>query len=106
MSEGKSALEQSESARYCVGCGYNLRGLESARCPECGMEFDKAGHSSLAWEHRRRLGRRKAFWATMRMAACQPRRLAESVGGPVNYRSARNFRWIVAGMAALPFMIF
>lgn len=24
----------------CARCGYNLRGLETPRCPECGLEFD------------------------------------------------------------------
>ena len=24
----------------CARCGYNLRGLERSRCPECGLEFD------------------------------------------------------------------
>lgn len=26
----------------CIRCGYPLRGLSSARCPECGREFDPA----------------------------------------------------------------
>jgi hypothetical protein len=26
----------------CLGCGYALRGLSSARCPECGRGFDPA----------------------------------------------------------------
>jgi hypothetical protein len=25
---------------YCRACGYQLRGLESRRCPECGRDFD------------------------------------------------------------------
>jgi hypothetical protein len=25
----------------CPGCGYNLRGLESPTCPECGFGFDR-----------------------------------------------------------------
>lgn len=31
-----------ESERCCLGCGYNLRGLETPRCPECGRAFDPA----------------------------------------------------------------
>ena len=31
-----------EPARYCRGCGYNLRGLTVPRCPECGRPFDPA----------------------------------------------------------------
>ncbi len=26
----------------CLGCGYRLRGLSEAVCPECGREFDPA----------------------------------------------------------------
>lgn len=26
--------------RYCLDCGYNLRGLHEPRCPECGSWFD------------------------------------------------------------------
>ncbi len=25
--------------RHCAGCGYNLRGMTSERCPECGLRF-------------------------------------------------------------------
>ncbi len=31
-----------EPARYCCRCGYELRGLTSPRCPECGRAFDPA----------------------------------------------------------------
>jgi len=41
--------EPERAARYlksrdipCPGCGYLMRGLESARCPECGREIDAA----------------------------------------------------------------
>ncbi len=27
---------------YCLGCGYRLRGLPTAVCPECGQAFDSA----------------------------------------------------------------
>ena len=31
----------------CWGCGYMLRGVESAQCPECGRPFDRADRSSM-----------------------------------------------------------
>lgn len=26
----------------CDGCGYNLRGLLAARCPECGLQISRS----------------------------------------------------------------
>jgi predicted RNA-binding Zn-ribbon protein involved in translation (DUF1610 family) len=31
---------QKTHAKYCLRCGYALQGLQDARCPECGKEFD------------------------------------------------------------------
>lgn len=28
---------------HCRRCGYNLKGLTEARCPECGQPFDPKG---------------------------------------------------------------
>jgi hypothetical protein len=38
MSEGTLPLAQflADRDQPCVGCGYNLRGLATDRCPECG----------------------------------------------------------------------
>ena len=30
---------------HCRRCGYNLTGLTEARCPECGMGFQKGGEA-------------------------------------------------------------
>jgi hypothetical protein len=43
---------------FCRSCGYSLEGIQSARCPECGREFDPSN------------------WETMR----HPRTLDESYG--------------------------
>src|SRR4051812_43924145 len=39
-------LHNNQSGR-CWGCGYLLRGLESANCPECGRPFDRNVRSSM-----------------------------------------------------------
>lgn len=31
----------------CRGCGYDLTGLETSRCPECGREFDPARPATM-----------------------------------------------------------
>ena len=36
--DGRSDLP----AMWCLECGYDLRGLPEARCPECGQPFDLA----------------------------------------------------------------
>jgi hypothetical protein len=36
------------SGIYCLGCYYDLRGLSSGRCPECGRPFDPAIPSTFS----------------------------------------------------------
>ena len=33
----------------CLECGYVLRGLSQARCPECGQSFDPADPTTFSW---------------------------------------------------------
>ncbi len=35
-------LANRRRAGSCLACGYNLRGLQDPRCPECGVAFDPA----------------------------------------------------------------
>jgi hypothetical protein len=42
---GPPAAHAADSGLRCPRCGYNLTGLSSPRCPECGTEVD--------WEHAR-----------------------------------------------------
>lgn len=39
----RARLSPSAQVGACVCCGYSLRGLLSARCPECGTPFDCVG---------------------------------------------------------------
>jgi hypothetical protein len=34
------AVARDQSAARCINCGYSLRGLAEARCPECGRAFN------------------------------------------------------------------
>ncbi len=46
--------------KYCLDCGYNLRGLERGKCPECGRWFDVEERWSWAAQEPVSAGRR---WA-------------------------------------------
>jgi hypothetical protein len=35
-------MNPSPDNRFCLDCGYSLRGLLDPRCPECGRVFDPA----------------------------------------------------------------
>ena len=85
----------------CPECGYNLRGLRDCRCPECGAPFDPAKlvTSHLPWAHRRRLGRLRAYWQTVRIATANARALGRELDHPQNYRDAQLFRWITIAHA-------
>jgi hypothetical protein len=45
---GTRSVGVDEHALFCPNCGYNLTGLPSERCPECGRLFDVA-KLRLAW---------------------------------------------------------
>jgi hypothetical protein len=86
---------------FCPSCGYSLRGIDSELCPECGFKVDRsaAAVSRIPWEHRRRLGRVRAYWRTMWMST---RVVAGDMVRPVNYRDARRFQLITVLIASLP----
>lgn len=90
---------------HCPDCGYNLFGIESDRCPECGLTIDRSivGDSRIPWVHRRRIGRIRAFWRTVILATARPRILAQEVNRPVSYTDAIKFRRVclVLAVAAL-----
>jgi hypothetical protein len=86
----------SEIGLFCPNCQYNLRGLASGRCPECGREFDVAqlSTSRVPWLHRREIGRFRAWWRTCWMALWRPGEIAASLNAPHCYADARRF-WLV-----------
>ena len=86
----------------CPDCGYDLRGLASDRCPECGLRIDRAADLSvtLPWAHRRTIGRGRAFVRTAAMATFRPRRLAANIARPVSWADAVAFRRATVALAA------
>ena len=90
--------------RFCPGCGYDLRGIPSDRCPECGTPFDpnQPTEPQIPWSHRDTLGRRKAFWRTVKIATFNTSRFAGEVNRPVSLPDAKAFRRAVALHAFIP----
>src|SRR5438874_13752383 len=78
----------------CPECGYDLRGIQSPRCPECGAVFDRASASvgCIPWAHRRAMGIFRAYWRTVLLGSFRPTHLAEAIAAPVSFADARRFR--------------
>jgi hypothetical protein len=91
------------SELYCVECGYDLRQLDSERCPECGAVIDRSvlGQSIIPWRQRARIGSLRAFWATVWLVFARPQRLAAEMNRPADLDDALKFRRIVAILAML-----
>jgi hypothetical protein len=87
---------------YCPGCGYDLRGLGSDRCPECGLSIDAVHSGIIPWERRKGIGYLESFFRTLVLATFRPAQLARATGAPIDIRSARLFRWIVRLLAIMP----
>src|SRR5437660_10460211 len=85
--------------RMCQTCGYNLRGLTSNRCPECGTFFDPAqlAEARIPWRQRAALGNWKAYWQTVRLAMFHPLKLGREVWDAprVDPRGAARFRRVI-----------
>lgn len=93
----------------CPGCGYDLRATQSDRCPECGATIDeltRSGEATIPWQQRRRIGRVRAFLATLNWALFHPSRLAKQAGRRVDYASARRFQLICCLIGTAGFAIF
>lgn len=95
-------LIENESDRFCIACGYNLRGLTSEQCPECGLRFDSAGGSGIAWEYRKEMGMVRAFWRTMMDGMFHGKILVNAIAHPVDVRSAIRFRVIISLLVTVP----
>jgi predicted RNA-binding Zn-ribbon protein involved in translation (DUF1610 family) len=78
----------------CPECGYDLRSINSQRCPECGLAIDRAtmSVSHLPWSHRQSIGRVRAYWRTNVLVILRPKRLAEEIARPVSFFACRNGR--------------
>jgi hypothetical protein len=89
---------------FCEACGYSLLGIAADRCPECGAPYDpnELPFARIPWLHRRRIGRVRAYAATVWGVLRRPRRFAEELCRPVRVSAAdaRAFRALTIRIAA------
>jgi hypothetical protein len=81
----------------CGGCRYNLKGIASDRCPECGRLIDRA-HLTLhliPWEQRRDIGKIAAFLRMIWRGMFDVPALAAHAQRPVSYAAAVRFRLVL-----------
>ncbi|MCZ6652769.1 MAG: zinc ribbon domain-containing protein [Planctomycetota bacterium] len=106
LSTSSSVLRSPSSVLdvFCPQCGYNLRGIDSARCPECGysIDFRKLTAPQLPWLHRDKIGRVRAYWRTTCTAILRKKKFWEEMSRPVSLRDAQQFRWITVLVVYLP----
>src|SRR4051812_46128223 len=104
MSETVEKTEAADDALYCPACGYDLRGIASDRCPECGATIHRASlrESSLPWARRQQVGAWRAYRRTVWTATWRVRRVADGVARPVDARDARHFATLTGLIAGVP----
>ena len=107
MTEPTAAAPEDQTALVCPECGYDLRGIDSGQCPECGLAIDRAGMSvaRIPWAHRGALGLFKAYWRTNLLVISRPRRLEEEIARPVSFADAQRFRHTTVVLAWLPMVL-
>lgn len=78
---------------FCPACGYNLLGLVSPRCPECGRPVDavRDAEPRLPWA-RDDGSRFVAFWKTVLFVTFRSEDFSVEISRPVDERRAHAFR--------------
>ncbi len=81
---------------FCPKCMYNLRGIDSERCPECGysLSFLKIAESQIPWVHRKQIGRCRAYWRTVWWATFRRPKFGEELTRPMSLPDARRFHYV------------
>ena len=81
---------QSESSKYCLGCGYCLDHLESNECPECGRAFDPEDASTFTGNSKRSVWPRwETYIACLLLCLIYYQTWEWNTSGPGRWRHAR-----------------
>jgi hypothetical protein len=93
--------------QFCIRCGYNQRGVEAERCPECGVLLadSPASPVRLPWAHRRHIGLLPAYWRTAWQVIFRTKKICAEMEHPVSYADARRFWIMTLAQAWLPFVV-
>lgn len=103
LTPDEAAACEPEGELFCLSCGYNLRGLAAARCPECGRAFDRHEHDGFRapWVDRHRVGVLAAYWQTAALVTFRPAEFAARFHWPrVRFHGSHAFRLWTVGWAA------
>jgi hypothetical protein len=97
---------QIDPSLLCPGCGFDLRATASDRCGECGLPIDRnaLAVSGIAWAHRRRIGRIRAYFKTLWQITIDSKSLRFESATPQDLSDARSFRRITACILATAFL--
>jgi hypothetical protein len=94
---------------FCPNCSYNLRGIQSKVCPECGKPIEMLTTTSpgLPWTRRRADGSFTTFYEMVWLVIARPRQLAAEMweSGRLSVREAKLFRWICIFHALVPLWV-
>lgn len=96
-----------DAASECPHCGYDLRMIESERCPECGEPIDRAAiaQSRIPWALRKHRGSVRGYLQTVWMVTLGTQRLADEIHRPTGFRDARRFWFLTSLMVSIPFVV-
>jgi hypothetical protein len=93
----------------CLRCGYELRGLEHCRCPECGLAFDPTSPPppAVPWLRRKHIGLLHAYAGTIWLVVGQPKLFAAQAWRWTDFdpRESERFRRVTVVIAAVSIAI-
>jgi hypothetical protein len=104
-------------ALICPACGYNQHGIDSPRCPECGMLIDRSPDDikpRIPWDRRKNVSehlsghasrRVQAFFLTLWWTMFYPHRLLDERVRPVSLRDAKTFSRICQVIIFVPCLV-